>query len=414
MSQAPTIHVLCSDRGHHSWPALEKWAEKNGAEITDEKSVLTGGDLLLLVSCTEFVEPEVRAKYRSVYVIHESALPEGRGWSPLAWQVLEGRKEFTASLITATDEIDAGNLVAQAQFDLEGHELSDEINSVRDSVRTTLMSVAAQNIGATGRPQSGTPTKYRRRTPEDSRLDPEKSIAEQFDLLRICEERFPAFFEHRGHRYEVTLTKTEAATMVSRTERAALEAFVAANYSGSGEIVEIGAFLGGSALAILEGMSKAGATTKLHVYDTFRFPSNDLEPAFRKLAPQCKGESFREVFDRNTEKHAQRIEVHEGDASKAVWPGGAIEFMHIDCSISLEFHRAVAMEFYPKLMADAVLAHQDHGYTRAPFIAEMMSQLEPWFKSFQQIETTRYFRCVNVPTREELEQVFELAEAIAA
>jgi methionyl-tRNA formyltransferase len=50
------------------------------------------------------------------------------------------------------------------------------------------------------------PTYHRRRTPEDSRLDPHQSIASQFDLLRICDpDRYPAFFDFRGRRYRLRL-----------------------------------------------------------------------------------------------------------------------------------------------------------------------------------------------------------------
>lgn len=201
------VTVFCSDRKHHSWPALAGWAWKHGAKITDQLEELTGGELLVLVSCTQFIDRTVRARYRSTFVIHESALPQGRGWSPLAWQILDGKDDFTVSLITAEDEIDSGGIVAQEHFSLEGHELSDEINAARDAVRLKLLTLALSKIGNKGKPQKGEPSYYERRYPKDSRLDPLRSIAEQFDLLRICEPRFPAFFELRGHRYEVEVRK---------------------------------------------------------------------------------------------------------------------------------------------------------------------------------------------------------------
>jgi len=61
------------------------------------------------------------------------------------------------------------------------------------------------------RPQDDvTPTYYGKRTPKDSMIDPLQSIAEQFDLLRVADyERFPAFFDFRGKRYEINLKKTD-------------------------------------------------------------------------------------------------------------------------------------------------------------------------------------------------------------
>ena len=60
-------------------------------------------------------------------------------------------------------------------------------------------------------PQSGPPGVYlRKRTPKDSRLDPDKTIAEQFELLRVVDsQRFPAFFEYRGKRYLIKIEKDE-------------------------------------------------------------------------------------------------------------------------------------------------------------------------------------------------------------
>jgi methionyl-tRNA formyltransferase len=46
------------------------------------------------------------------------------------------------------------------------------------------------------------------RTPKDSCIDPHRTIAEQFDLIRVCDPiRFPAFFEYRGQKYALKLEK---------------------------------------------------------------------------------------------------------------------------------------------------------------------------------------------------------------
>jgi methionyl-tRNA formyltransferase len=204
------VEVLCSDPRNHIWPKLALWAAERGFSLLERKEQLQGGELLLLVSCTEVIPPEIRGLYESCLVIHESALPKGRGWSPFAWQVLEGRSEIVVSLLDAADPIDSGAILAQRVVRLYGHELSDELNSTRDAVRIELCEWAVENHRTAERmEQVGEPTFYARRRPADSRIDPERSIAEQFDLLRICEARFPAFFELRGHRYEIELRKSQ-------------------------------------------------------------------------------------------------------------------------------------------------------------------------------------------------------------
>jgi methionyl-tRNA formyltransferase len=54
------------------------------------------------------------------------------------------------------------------------------------------------------------PTYHPRRTPAMSELDPHKTIAEQFDLLRVADpDRYPAFFHFRGHRYVLKIEKAD-------------------------------------------------------------------------------------------------------------------------------------------------------------------------------------------------------------
>ena len=50
--------------------------------------------------------------------------------------------------------------------------------------------------------QSGSDTFYAKRNPKDSMIDIDKSIKEQFNLLRIVNnEEYPAFFEIDGNKY---------------------------------------------------------------------------------------------------------------------------------------------------------------------------------------------------------------------
>ena len=55
-------------------------------------------------------------------------------------------------------------------------------------------------------PQTGEASYYRRRRPADSQLAPERTLAEQFDLLRVVDNNcYPAFFEWRGRRYQLQI-----------------------------------------------------------------------------------------------------------------------------------------------------------------------------------------------------------------
>lgn len=182
-------------------------------ELVQRKAELSGGDILFLISCHEIISAQDRARYGVSLVIHASDLPLGRGWSPHIWQILEGKHDIVVTLLEAEDQVDTGAIWAQRRMVLEGHELYDEINTKLFAIETELMSeaVAIRGRKAPVRQDGRTPTYYRRRGPEDSRLDPNRSIAEQFELLRVVDpQRFPAFFDFRGHRYAVRIEKVEA------------------------------------------------------------------------------------------------------------------------------------------------------------------------------------------------------------
>jgi methionyl-tRNA formyltransferase len=212
------VSVLCSSASHPVYPHLESWVENavadHDVELVREKAELSGGDVLFLISCHEMISAQDRQRYGASLVIHASDLPEGRGWSPHIWQILEGKNRIVVSLIAAQDRVDSGAIWAQRDLILEGHELSEEINARLFAIELDLMSHALDMVGSvTPAPQDDRPPSfYRRRIPEDSRLDPHRSIAEQFDLLRVADsQRFPAFFDLRGHRYLVRIEKAGAA-----------------------------------------------------------------------------------------------------------------------------------------------------------------------------------------------------------
>jgi methionyl-tRNA formyltransferase len=200
------VHVLCSDRNHPVYKYLTIWCIARGYSLHTSPDELDGGDTLFLVSCTHYIKKALRDKYRKVWVIHESDLPRGRGWSPLAWQILEGRNEIVVSILEAEESIDAGPILSKEVLRLEGHELYDEIQEKLFRVKSKLMDYALKNCGDVTE-QTGPISHYPKRVPADSEINPKLSIADQFDLLRICEPRFPAFFEYRGHKYELTIRK---------------------------------------------------------------------------------------------------------------------------------------------------------------------------------------------------------------
>jgi len=163
------------------------------------------GDILCLLSCEKVFKNLSLNKFN--LVVHESDLPEGKGWSPVTWQILEGKSTIPITLFEAADTIDSGQIYSQAYISLDGTELLDEIKHKQGAVTQSLILSFIECLpDIKVRPQSGDETFYPRRRPDDSRLDVHKSLYEQFDLLRVCDnERYPAHFTMRNKEYVIKI-----------------------------------------------------------------------------------------------------------------------------------------------------------------------------------------------------------------
>jgi len=208
------ISVLCTNTDHPVCPWLERWIErwssKHQIQLLNKKNDLAGGDILFLISVNEMIGRNLLEKYNKSLVIHASNLPKGRGWSPHIWQILEGKNEIIVTLLEAADKVDSGPIWEQKKLELEGHELADEINNKLFAIEIELMDYAVLNFGKV-KPRwqnDEPPSIYRKRTPKDSQLDPNKTIVQQFNLLRVVDnQRFPAFFDLYGYCYEIQIKK---------------------------------------------------------------------------------------------------------------------------------------------------------------------------------------------------------------
>lgn len=170
---------------------------------------LPEGDLCFVLGFLKRIPASYLARHRHNLIVHESDLPLGRGWSPFSWQILKGHNEIPICLFEAVEEIDAGPVYLRTVVPLSGHELLPELRSIILSAELDLCRQFVKEypgILQRATPQSGEPTSWPRRTPADSRLDPERTLADQFNLLRIVDnERYPAYFDWRGHRYRLRI-----------------------------------------------------------------------------------------------------------------------------------------------------------------------------------------------------------------
>jgi methionyl-tRNA formyltransferase len=169
------------------------------------------GDLAFFLSCVNVVPKETLSLSKHNLVIHESALPKGKGWSPLAWQIVEGKNNIPITLFEAAEKVDSGCIYFQDMMQFEGHELLDELRE-QQGRKTIDFVLKFVNVypNIEGREQDGQETFYRRRERKDDEIDVNKTITQVFNNFRVANnEEYPLFLKYKGYKYILKIYKVE-------------------------------------------------------------------------------------------------------------------------------------------------------------------------------------------------------------
>ena len=209
------IEILNTDPNHPINPYLRRLEtdleRDHSISIIRSPNKVTNGDLLFLVSCNGFVDRMATERFKHALVIHASDLPKGRGWSPHIWELLDGAACITVSLLDAAASIDSGDIYKKVTVDIPRSALWNEINDLLFAAEIQLIEFAIKNFENLQKyPQDSSieVTHYPKRNPSDSEIDINRSICDQFDLIRVCDpNRFPAHFHYRGETYKIILEK---------------------------------------------------------------------------------------------------------------------------------------------------------------------------------------------------------------
>tara|TARA_B110000046_G_C13012613_1_gene407345 strand:- start:633 stop:1277 length:645 start_codon:yes stop_codon:yes gene_type:complete len=165
------------------------------------------GDVLFLLSCENIFKNLELNKHN--IVIHESRLPEGKGFSPMTWQIIEGNNKIPISLFEANSSIDSGKIYFQETINFDGSELIDQIRKKQGNKTIELVLKFIKNINNLKTLSNvGKESFFRKRDPSDSLLDINKTINEQFNLLRVVDNnRYPAYFKKGNTEYIIKIFK---------------------------------------------------------------------------------------------------------------------------------------------------------------------------------------------------------------
>lgn len=209
--------TICSDSGSwiNPWIALlmAEWSlQGHQCSWVHQAKEAPGGTIAFYLGYGRIVKKDLLAKYRNNLVVHESDLPYGKGWSPLTWQILQGKNRIPAVLMEAVEKVDSGPIYRKIWMEFNGDELLNELREKQAEATINLCRNFVDHYPASARegaPQQGEESFFPRRRPEDNELNPQESLAQQFNPLRVADPlRYPAFFRYHGKTYKLNVQKT--------------------------------------------------------------------------------------------------------------------------------------------------------------------------------------------------------------
>jgi hypothetical protein len=152
-------------------------------------------------------------------------------------------------------------------------------------------------------------------------------------------------------------------------------------FRGRGSIVDAGAFAGASAFCLASGVASTKFPGRVQSYDWFAAHDDYVaEYLTSTFGPTKPGDDFRDVFEYQTGKYRERIDIHQGDFLELAAPAGDIELLFIDIAKTSKINARVLLDYFPKLIPGVSLVIQQDFYQAwLPHIHTSMLLLESYF-----------------------------------
>lgn len=163
--------------------------------------------------CSEIVPSEIYDNFE-VVIFHMTDLPFGRGGTPLQNLITRGLTKTKISAIRCTKEIDGGPVYLKRDLTLEG--TAEEIYLRAANIIAEMIEYIVTNE-PTPQPQTGEPTLFVRRTPEQSNISSITSLERLFDSIRMVDaEGYPrAHIEAGAFRFDFSRASLKSNSIVA-------------------------------------------------------------------------------------------------------------------------------------------------------------------------------------------------------
>jgi methionyl-tRNA formyltransferase len=159
------------------------------------------------------IDARIHKQFECV-IFHMTDLPFGRGGSPLQNLIARGIYDTRISALRCVEEMDAGPVYLKAPLSLYGSAEEIFVRAARiiEDLIVEILRTQPEPVA-----QSGVPTVFTRRKPEESDLAGAQSLDELFDRIRMLDaDGYPhAFLDAGPFRLEFTRASRKSGSVVA-------------------------------------------------------------------------------------------------------------------------------------------------------------------------------------------------------
>lgn len=175
--------------------------------LKDDEALFTrlAPEVLLVMGYQRLVPANIiRLATRGAFGFHGSSepLPQGRGRSPINWEIIKGKRRFILHMFSLEAGADEGAVADRYLFEMNEF---DTVTTVYHKVSLAMRSMIERVVPpllrgerVTLEPQRGEPTFFTKRTPEDGKIDWHRPTQELHNFIRALTRPYPGAFSSTG------------------------------------------------------------------------------------------------------------------------------------------------------------------------------------------------------------------------
>ena len=173
--------------------------------------------------------------------------------------------------------------------------------------------------------------------------------------------------------------------------------------AGTGAIVDLGAFAGGSTARLGAGAAAGRFSPRIIAYDRFTADAQTKERILYQggIAP-FEGRDILLLAHRLLTPFKPAVDLRAGEIEEQIWADGPIELLIVDIAKSAASADHVAQTFFPHLIAGrSIVVQQDFLHRYQPWLPAQMSLLSEYFTPLARVSNhSIVFLCTKAPPPE--------------